>query len=123
MKASAAVAGTCFQTRVVTPRTMTCVVSNRDPGAVRRACASLSDNAGQFLDMSFMIGLSITLAMATEVGFSDERLARIPRFLQDQVDAGLLPGAATLIWRRGRLAHRSMVGAIDMARKKAMCHD
>ena len=70
-----------------------------------------------------MAGLSITLAMATEVGFSDERLARIPRFLQDQVDAGLLPGAATLIWRRGRVAHRSMVGAIDMARKKAMCHD
>lgn len=70
-----------------------------------------------------MAGLSITVAMATEVGFSDERLARIPRFLQDQVDAGLLPGATTLIWRRGRVAHRSMVGAIDMARKKAMCHD
>lgn len=70
-----------------------------------------------------MAGLSITLAMATEVGFSDERLARIPRFLQDQADAGLLPGAAILIWRRGRVAHRSMVGAIDMARKKAMCHD
>ena len=61
--------------------------------------------------------------MATEAGFSDERLARIPRFLQDQVKAGLLPGAMTLIWRRGRVAHRSMVGAIDVARKKAMCHD
>jgi CubicO group peptidase (beta-lactamase class C family) len=61
--------------------------------------------------------------MTIEAGFSEERLARIPRFLEDQVDAGLLPGAMTLIWRRGRMAHRSMVGAIDMARKKAMRHD
>ena len=70
-----------------------------------------------------MARLSITLAMATEVGFSEERLGRIPRFLKSQVGAGLLPGAMTLIWRRGRMAHRSMVGAIDMARKKPMCHD
>jgi len=61
--------------------------------------------------------------MTTEAGFSDERLARIPRFLQDQVDAGALPGALTLIWRRGRLAHRSMVGAMDLAQKKAMQQD
>ncbi|MEO8300567.1 MAG: serine hydrolase domain-containing protein [Rhizomicrobium sp.] len=61
--------------------------------------------------------------MATEAGFSDERLARIPRFLESQVDSGLLPGALTLIWRRGGVAHRSMVGAIDMARKKAMRPD
>ena len=61
--------------------------------------------------------------MTTEAGFSDERLARIPRFLESQVDAGLLPGALTLIWRRGRMAHRSMVGMIDVARKKAMQQD
>jgi CubicO group peptidase (beta-lactamase class C family) len=61
--------------------------------------------------------------MAIEAGFSEERLARIPRFLESQVDAGLLPGAMTLIWRRGRMAHRSMVGEIDMARGKAMRHD
>jgi CubicO group peptidase (beta-lactamase class C family) len=61
--------------------------------------------------------------MATEVGFSEERLGRIPRFLENQVDAGLLPGALTLIWRRGRVAHRSMVGAIDMARRTKMRHD
>ena len=61
--------------------------------------------------------------MTTEVGFSEERLDRIPRFLESQVDSGLLPGALILIWRRGRVAHRSMVGAIDMARKKPMRHD
>ena len=51
--------------------------------------------------MSFMAGPSITHAMTTEAGFSEERLARIPRFLEGQVAAGALPGALTLIWRRG----------------------
>jgi CubicO group peptidase (beta-lactamase class C family) len=56
-------------------------------------------------------------------GFSDERLARIPRFLESQVAAGALPGALTLIWRRGRVAHQSMVGSIDIARGIAMRED
>jgi CubicO group peptidase (beta-lactamase class C family) len=61
--------------------------------------------------------------MAADAGFSDERLARIPRFLEQRIDDGLLPGALTLIWRRGRVVHRSMVGAIDMARRTQMRHD
>src|SRR4051812_45672846 len=105
------------------PRILTSVVSNRAPGAVKRACASCSGIAGQFLRMPFIARLSITIAMAIEAGFSEDRLARIPRFLESQVDAGLLPGAMTLIWRHGRMAHRSMVGEIDMARGKAMRHD
>jgi CubicO group peptidase (beta-lactamase class C family) len=56
-------------------------------------------------------------------GFSDERLARIPRFLEAQVAAGALPGAATLIWRRGRVAHHSLVGVMDMDRATPMRQD
>ncbi len=56
-------------------------------------------------------------------GFSDDRLARIPQFLEAQVAAGALPGAQTLIWRQGRLAHRSLVGAMDLARDKPMRSD
>ncbi|HEX4635512.1 MAG TPA: serine hydrolase domain-containing protein [Rhizomicrobium sp.] len=56
-------------------------------------------------------------------GFSEERLERIPRFLQGQVDAGLLPGAATLVWRRERLAHASLVGRMDMGRAIPMRED
>jgi CubicO group peptidase (beta-lactamase class C family) len=66
---------------------------------------------------------SITQAMSTQPGFSDERLARIPRFLQEQVAAGALPGALTLIWRRGRVAHKSLVGSIDLARAVPMRED
>jgi CubicO group peptidase (beta-lactamase class C family) len=56
-------------------------------------------------------------------GFSDDRLARIPQFLQAQVAAGSLPGAQTLIWRQGRVAHHSLVGAMDMARGTPMRAD
>ncbi|HWU56945.1 MAG TPA: serine hydrolase domain-containing protein, partial [Rhizomicrobium sp.] len=50
-------------------------------------------------------------------------MARIPRFLQGQADAGHLPGALTLIWRRGTLAHSSMVGLMDMGRGTPMRAD
>ena len=59
----------------------------------------------------------------SETGFSDERLARIPRFLQGAVEAGQLPGALTLIWRRGRVAHHSLVGATDIGRGLPMRED
>ncbi len=59
----------------------------------------------------------------SEAGFSQERLARIPRFLQGQVDAGHLPGALTLIWRRGAIAHTSMVGHMDRKRTVPMRDD
>ncbi len=69
-----------------------------------------------------MAGLSITVGM-DKSGFSDDRLARIPQFLEAQVAAGALPGAQTLIWRQGRLAHRSLVGAMDLEAGKAMRSD
>jgi CubicO group peptidase (beta-lactamase class C family) len=61
--------------------------------------------------------------MATHSGFSDERLARIPRFLKDQVATGLLPGVATLIWRGDRLVHRNMGGMMDLGRATPMRED
>jgi CubicO group peptidase (beta-lactamase class C family) len=56
-------------------------------------------------------------------GFSEERLARIPRFLADQTAAGAIPGGLLLIWRRGAIVHRSMTGMIDLARGVAMRED
>ncbi|MEP6908527.1 MAG: serine hydrolase domain-containing protein [Pseudoxanthomonas sp.] len=61
--------------------------------------------------------------MATASGFSDEKLTRIPHFLEGQVAAGALPGALTLIWRRGAIAHHGMVGKMDLARGTAMRAD
>lgn len=61
--------------------------------------------------------------MSNASGFCEDRLARIPRFLEAQMAAGALPGALTLIWRGGQLAHHSLVGAMDLGRAKPMRDD
>ncbi|HMN55595.1 MAG TPA: serine hydrolase, partial [Sphingopyxis sp.] len=44
-------------------------------------------------------------------GFDTTRLNRIPAFLQAKyVDSGRLPHAATLVSRRGEVAHLSCIG-------------
>jgi CubicO group peptidase (beta-lactamase class C family) len=67
--------------------------------------------------------MSITRVMGMTAGFSDDRLARIPRLLESHIESGMLPGALTLIWRRGQLAHKSLLGSIDLARGTAMRQD
>jgi CubicO group peptidase (beta-lactamase class C family) len=61
--------------------------------------------------------------MTGTAGFSDARLARIPRFVEAQVASGALPGGLTLIWRRGALAHKSLVGMADIAKAAPMRED
>jgi CubicO group peptidase (beta-lactamase class C family) len=61
--------------------------------------------------------------MGLKAGFSEERLGRIPRLLQTHIDEGALPGALTLVWRGGELAHKSLLGSIDLARGTPMRED
>lgn len=57
-------------------------------------------------------------------GFSPERLDRITQTIKARyVDSGAIPGALTLIWRRGEIRHFGLSGAIDLARGKAMRAD
>lgn len=57
------------------------------------------------------------MAKAEELGFSGERLGRIESFLQKHyIDSGELPGALTMILRRGQVAHLGMTGVMDMER-------
>jgi CubicO group peptidase (beta-lactamase class C family) len=57
-------------------------------------------------------------------GFSKDRLERIAPFLSAKyIEPGLIPGALTLIWRRGEVAHLSMAGSIDLARGTPMRED
>jgi len=54
-------------------------------------------------------------------GLSPERLETLDRFLQTRyIDAGKIPGALTLIYRRGEVAHFSPLGFADLGRKKPM---
>ena len=44
-------------------------------------------------------------------GFAPDRLDRIGEVLKTRyVDSGAIPGALTLVWRRGALAHQSLSG-------------
>lgn len=56
-------------------------------------------------------------------GFSEERLARIPAFLEAQVASGALPGAQTLIWRRGQIVHHGLQGRMDLEHDLPMRDD
>jgi CubicO group peptidase (beta-lactamase class C family) len=52
-------------------------------------------------------------------GLSSERLKRIDDFLQtNYIDTGKLPGALTLVARRGEIAHFSALGSMDVERGK-----
>ena len=57
-------------------------------------------------------------------GFAPDRLDRISRVLKTRyVDSGAIPGALTLIWRRGGIAHLGLSGMIDLERGTAMRED
>ena len=61
--------------------------------------------------------------MVSKAGFSEERLARIPRLMQQHIAEGALPGALTLVWRRGEVAHKSLLGSMDLGTGTAMRED
>ena len=57
-------------------------------------------------------------------GLNADRLAHIDAFLQDRyVGPGRLPGALTVVHRRGQTAHFSVQGHADVARGKALKDD
>jgi CubicO group peptidase (beta-lactamase class C family) len=52
-------------------------------------------------------------AVPEAVGMSSERLARLNTALQDYVDAGMLPGAAAMVLRRGQVVYAGAFGVRD----------
>jgi CubicO group peptidase (beta-lactamase class C family) len=62
-------------------------------------------------------------ARPEEVGMSSERLARIRTAMQRYVDRGMVPGAVTLVARRGRVVHLDAVGYRDVESKAPMTTD
>jgi CubicO group peptidase (beta-lactamase class C family) len=61
---------------------------------------------------------------ARQAGFSPTRLDTLDAFVQRRyVDAGRFPGALTLIWRRGRIAHLRALGLADVERGTPLRED
>lgn len=58
------------------------------------------------------------------VGLSSTRLENIDTFVQRKyIDTGRMPGALTMVWRRGEIAHFSAIGMADVERKKQLAED
>lgn len=57
------------------------------------------------------------------LGFSEERLERLPRVLEGYVDAGQLAGGVVLVARNGRIAHHSAFGFRDIEAEDPMATD
>ena len=55
--------------------------------------------------------------------FSSERLQRIDRFLQEQVDSNRVPGAAALVARHGKIIYFKAFGYADTESKKPLQRD
>jgi CubicO group peptidase (beta-lactamase class C family) len=58
-----------------------------------------------------------------DVGFSSERLGRIKEAVQRQIESGNVPGAVTLVARRGKVVHFEAHGLNDVEAKKPMPKD
>lgn len=76
---------------------------------------------------AFLILLSYTTAWsqasATAAGISAKGLERYEAYLQRQVDAGAIPGAVSLVYRQGNIAHSKAIGYNNMVEKDPMTTD
>src|SRR3954469_2219265 len=66
---------------------------------------------------------SLPTAKPEEVGLSSERLGRIGKVLQAEIQAKKLPGAIAVVARKGRIAYFETFGARDPANGAAMTKD
>ena len=64
-----------------------------------------------------------TLASASSLGFSSDRVARIDRFLQERVDSNRIAGAVALVLRNGQVAYQKTVGWNDKESRRPMTAD
>jgi CubicO group peptidase (beta-lactamase class C family) len=74
-----------------------------------------------FVESTFAKDLSVV--KPEEVGMSSPRLERLDKVMDDYVRQGKLPGAVTLIARRGKIVHYKAYGMMDIEAKKPMQED
>ena len=69
------------------------------------------------------LGQRGSAAKTTEAGFSSERLARITKFFQGEVDKGAIPGVTLIVSRDGKVAYQQALGYQDREKKAPMKQD
>ena len=65
-------------------------------------------------------GASVNTAKPEDVGLSSERLQRVSQMIQRRIAAGDMAGAITIIARRGKVAHVSVQGVMNVETKQPM---
>jgi CubicO group peptidase (beta-lactamase class C family) len=71
--------------------------------------------------MALAIGSDLRVeAAAEEVGMSSARLENVTRLVQRYIDGRKLPGAISLVARRGRVVHLETYGEMDVERHRPM---
>ncbi len=70
-----------------------------------------------------VLGIEIPVVEPEKVGVSTERLKRLNKVMNEYVEKGKLPGAVTLIARRGGIAHFETYGYMNIEENKKMQKD
>ncbi len=76
--------------------------------------------------ISSSLTVSAQMASSTNAvteGVSTERLSRLSNFLEDEIKAGKIPGAVSLIARNGEIVHQASFGYSDADSKTPMRND
>jgi CubicO group peptidase (beta-lactamase class C family) len=87
--------------------------------AVAAVCMSLLVTGG---GSAFAHHLS-TVGRPEDAGFSSERLARLTRVFQAEIETGKLPGAVILLARDGKVAYFQPLGFQDREKQTPMARD
>ena len=67
---------------------------------------------------SSVLARTLPVVAPEDVGMSSERLDRLNKVMVDYVRQGKMPGAVTLVVRRGKIAHFQAYGMMDIEAKK-----
>jgi CubicO group peptidase (beta-lactamase class C family) len=87
------------------------------------ASAQTSTKPGDALGMSRERVAQVAGRADAVEGMSRERMARIAPVMKEQIDKGIVPGAVTLIARRGQVVHYEAHGFLDAKKTKPMAKD
>ncbi len=73
--------------------------------------------------IALLISLLSSLSSGEEVGVSSERLARLDGFTRQEIEAGRIAGAVSLVARRGKVVYLEAAGKADIEDGRAMKTD
>lgn len=75
-----------------------------------------------FVSGEFVFGQSVT-STPESVGFSSERLDRYTTFLSREIQDGRIPGAVTMVMRKGQFVHQETLGYSNLDDNTSMQQD